>query len=347
MWIDVNAYIQLEADYNNAHELVKSGKYEEALAIYNKLIDYKDSVAKAEMSDELLKDKKYNEALDLMKGNSYNEAAELFKSISGYKDSDELKATCKELYKSNEYSKAVELINAGNYDEAYKILSYIVDYENSKELIAECKKYKAKQNILASKDGNYITIGAFEQDYFTKEKEPLKWQIVDIKDGKALVISEEAIYVMEDICGNKEYSWANSEVRKWLNDTFLGETFTEGERLLIEKTKVSLDTANYANQGEETTDKIFLLSRSEVETYFDTLDEAKCILSKQAMHLWGAPDRELDYWTVADWTLRSVTANNKFEVVYCNDPTNKRIGEQHKYDTYSVVRPAMWIDLSV
>ena len=346
MWIDVGMYTKLEIDYINANELIKSEKFEEALNIFKALKDYKDSKSKVELCETVIKDIKYNEALKFMQNNSYKEAVELFGTIRGYKDTEELRLTCKEMYSATEYVKAVELMEAGDYDEAYNVLSYILDYKDSRDKINECEKHKVKQAILASKEGNYITFGTFEQDYFTSNKEPIKWRILEIKEGKVLVICEKAIHYIENACYGIPYSWDKSEMRKWLNGEFYKNAFTSDEKKLIETVNVPVDKAYYDKQGSETLDSVFLLSRSEVEKYFSSMDDAECAMSAQTMHLDGWPDGDLDYWVTADWTLRSISSNGKFEMVYCNNPTNKGFGDQGEYYTGAIIRPALWIDLS-
>ena len=59
-------------------------------------------------------------------------------------------------------------------------------------------------------------------------------------------------------------------MRKWLNDEFFETAFSAEEQGRIPTTLVTAeDNAEYGTEaGNDTTDKVFLLSVSEVETYF-------------------------------------------------------------------------------
>ncbi|MCL2719043.1 MAG: DUF6273 domain-containing protein [Lachnospiraceae bacterium] len=107
-----------------------------------------------------------------------------------------------------------------------------------------------------------------------------KWLVLDIKDGKALLLSEK-------ILENKKYhppggavTWEESEIRKYLNELYYETTFTARERNKIAENYItnSVNPQWDTEGGSKTVDKIFLLSISEVEHYFDLGRErsAKC-----------------------------------------------------------------------
>lgn len=117
--------------------------------------------------------------------------------------------------------------------------------------------------------------------------EPLQWMVLETSGSDSVIISNKIIdggRKYSDLYG--ECTWATSSMRNWLNGTgaydvnngenyktqlnFINRAFTESE---ISKIKsVNLKTADNAlyktDGGEDTTDKIYLLSKSEFETYF-------------------------------------------------------------------------------
>ena len=81
------------------------------------------------------------------------------------------------------------------------------------------------------------------------------WRVLDIQDGKALILSENIITSRQYHSNrNIDVTWENSDIREWLNGTFYNDTFTAGEKARInevillnvdeiEKYQVSLSSA--------------------------------------------------------------------------------------------------------
>ena len=111
--------------------------------------------------------------------------------------------------------------------------------------------------------------------------EPVKWRVLKTDESQALLLSD---VVLDDQKYNTVYedvTWENSTIRSWLNGygssynqqgidyggrNFIGSAFTSGEQYAIADTSVvNADNLIYGTEGgNDTTDKIFLLSESEV-----------------------------------------------------------------------------------
>ena len=96
------------------------------------------------------------------------------------------------------------------------------------------------------------------------------WKVLDIKDDKALLITNE---IVEPGAFNDVYEaidWGGSSIRKYLNDPFLRENFTEDEQgKIVQVMNTTPDNPwFYTSGGGDTLDKIFLLSLEEVVEYF-------------------------------------------------------------------------------
>lgn len=63
-------------------------------------------------------------------------------------------------------------------------------------------------------------------------------------------------------------TWADSDIRGWLNGEFLQDAFTEQEQTIIQQTKLSTPSYEGIDGGSDTWDKVFLLSRGEAADYF-------------------------------------------------------------------------------
>jgi hypothetical protein len=99
-----------------------------------------------------------------------------------------------------------------------------------------------------------------------------EWRVLEVNDGKALLLSEYIIEVRPyHRRGNwpDGITWEQCDLRAYLNSEFLNN-FSERDRARIAETYViNNDNPWYGTEGgNDTTDKIFLLSIEEVVQYF-------------------------------------------------------------------------------
>ena len=96
------------------------------------------------------------------------------------------------------------------------------------------------------------------------------WRVLDIMDGKALVISEKVLFSFLYNTERVVATWETCLLREYLNTVFYNNTFSTIEKSRIIETSIS----NKPNQwyetsgGTDTFDKIFLLSLEELVSYF-------------------------------------------------------------------------------
>jgi len=106
--------------------------------------------------------------------------------------------------------------------------------------------------------------------------EPIKWRVLDIQDGRALVLAEDILAVRQfaelKSLENSDYkmTWEDSDIRKWLSEDFFDEAFSKNEQNAILLTKfINPDRRMFPAEGEgDTNDKIFLLRLDEINKYF-------------------------------------------------------------------------------
>ena len=93
---------------------------------------------------------------------------------------------------------------------------------------------------------NYAVIqfGTYEQDgNLINGTEPIEWYVLDIRDGRALLISK---YVLDWQYYDKnsiETLWSQSFLKKWLFDEFYMNAFSDAERVII-KPKITFFIPN-------------------------------------------------------------------------------------------------------
>lgn len=111
------------------------------------------------------------------------------------------------------------------------------------------------------KNGQVIKFGRYFKNNNNK-KEPLEWRVLHTDGKTALLITENAIDCKQYHHKETIVSWHDCDLRKWCNEDFIMEAFSETEKKLI------VITINHNKYGPETNDLAFCLSTDEAQKYF-------------------------------------------------------------------------------
>ena len=191
-----------------------------------------------------------------------------------------------------------------------------------------------------------IHIGTYEQDNVLENgKEAIEWVVLDIKDGRALVISKCALDQKKMHPTYDSITWENCATRQWLNSDFINSAFTDAERAKIVPTDLAVDPEPEFNDpnssympGNPTTDKVFFLSVTEANRYFINDADRACMLTPYAA------TKEVNKGEYAYWWLRNggsywdCFSFVSFDGYVFADGTNASASGY-------TIRPAMWIDI--
>lgn len=130
-----------------------------------------------------------------------------------------------------------------------------------------------KYDFSDKKVGDIIKFGTYEQDNdFTNGKEAIEWVVISKTKSKMMVMSKHVLDTVRYYCGDvgngserKEITWENSTLRNWLNEKFYNVAFNNTEKDMILTTDVENydDFLNGFNGGNDTKDKVFVLSELE------------------------------------------------------------------------------------
>jgi hypothetical protein len=102
----------------------------------------------------------------------------------------------------------------------------------------------------------------------------IEWLVLDVVDGKALILSYEVIQRIPYHEENMEVTWEHSSIRQYLNEEFFTSFPEVLQRKIVETTITNNDNPLFGTSGgNNTIDKVFLLSIDEFEAYFDDDDE--------------------------------------------------------------------------
>ncbi|MDR0222663.1 MAG: leucine-rich repeat domain-containing protein [Oscillospiraceae bacterium] len=155
------------------------------------------------------------------------------------------------------------------------------------------------------------------------------WLVLEKKDGRALILS---LYVLEYKAYNDEYTdvtWETCTLRTYLNFNFYNSFGADDKAKIAETRVINNDNPNYGTSGgNDTTDKIFLLSIDEANEYFSDGNARVAYNSKG---------------NASDWWLRSPGINSYY-AAYVYDDGLVYVDGIRVYYSYGV-RPALWLNL--
>ena len=177
-------------------------------------------------------------------------------------------------------------------------------------------------------DHNYIgknfSLGHYDSENW--------WIVLDQVDDKVLLLSKYAICYKAFNDEENDVTWSTCSLRNWLNTEFLTQAFSDEERERIVDTPVHTeDNQQYGTLGgDDTVDKVFLLSLEEVNNY---------IPEERGRYMF--PDEGMS----AFWWLRSPGGSPRHAA------TVGHYGSISNYGCYicsddNAVRPALWIKLT-
>ncbi len=208
----------------------------------------------------------------------YEDAISAFQTLNGYKDSAAQIEVCQTAIKDEEYKRAVALFNAGQYEKAIAAFETLNGYKDSNEQIESCKikKYgEANYQLVKSlRVGDTFTYGLYEQDNSDSNgKEPIEWIVLERNGNRIFAVSKYVIECRPYHSLDAAVTWETSELRAWLNDEFYNAAFSNNEKRTIAYTIVKADKhMRFATDpGNDTEDKVFVLSLEEANTYSDSV----------------------------------------------------------------------------
>lgn len=241
---------------------------------------------------------------------------------------------------------------------------FLLDKQEGNNTNGQTEEITNGSTITESGDGNEevvkigetITFGKYEQD---KNKnngpEDIEWIVLDIKDGNCLLISKcgldaKAYNESDSVFNPKETIWEKCSLRKWLNRDFLQEAFFTDEQSLIQITNVNNSVSNGqwdTDGGNDTEDKIFLLSHQEVfEQYPQILKQNECIITPYAISngAYNRPGKNTDGKLTGCWWLRSPGLSQD-SAEYISDYLNLNGKSDIVSTSSNCIRPALWIKM--
>ena len=142
--------------------------------------------------------------------------------------------------------------------------------------------------------------------------------------------------------GKTEANWQSCSLRKWLNNEFLNSAFSLNEQKMINTVAVKphKNKVYDTDCGSTTSDKVFLLSATEMEKYYKSNALRKSqpteFAKKQKVLTGGIIKKTAYYW------LRTSGKDLSYATVVDSEGLISEYGNLVLSSKYGV-RPAMWI----
>jgi len=209
------------------------------------------------------------------------------------------------------------------------------------------------KGTVSGKVGTRMTFGAYPQTESGTDATPIEWIVLDVQDGRALLISRFGLDAQRYNNGFADITWEDCTLRAWLNDTFLNKAFSSEEQKAILTTIVDNSQSQCYNgwstgSGNNTEDKIFLLSCAEANKYFGVEDKNKKSRVEPTAYAIKNGAYTSSSLTTAEgkpaggWWLRSPGFTQRSAACVNTDGS---ISRNSVSSDDEVIRPALWINL--
>ncbi len=198
-----------------------------------------------------------------------------------------------------------------------------------------------KDNNPDYKIGETIEFGNYPQDKDGTEK-PIEWIVMKNEGNQVLLLSK---YVLDAKPYNEEWegvTWQTSDIRQWLNNEFYTTAFNKSEKAKIQTSLTkNEDNSKYGTSGgNDTEDKVFLLSKKEAKTLFSNNGERIAKATEYAEKSGVYVNEEKAAW----WWLRSPGYDSSDAAGVNYSGWVYRYGNSVS-DDYGGVRPALYLNL--
>jgi len=329
-------------DRMNQHlqTLAENRQYPEAIGYITDIYYMMEELNEATLAEKM---KPYADTLydSFTAVQDYSLLPDMYSLMTGYQfEKTEFWVQEKERHFKFWYQKAIAFQSEKDYLNAVIIFDTLGAYGNSKTYSLSIKQ--DKNYLLSAPAGAEIVFGRYEQDNNSYNgTENIEWIILEKNGSKVFVVSK-FILDCTNYDGYSDTTWEKSSLREWLNKTFYTSAFSTAEQkqILLSSVVAHRNPSSDRDPGNDTTDKIFLLSVTEMNKYFPTIGSRKCSLSDYAesktsfaFYWLRSPGKETDP------THGGSKTNNVAVITDAGE-----LSQKDCWDDWGV-RPAMWIDL--
>ncbi len=206
--------------------------------------------------------------------------------------------------------------------------------------------------------GSCVKFGSYPQTAGGNDSTPIEWLVLDTDGERALLLSSCGLNVRAYDSEDADVTWEDCSLRTWLNGTFFSRAFDSNEQQAILMTDVDSGASQCysawdTDGGNDTQDKVFLLSYAEAYKYFSVTEEdgdnAAARVAPTEFAKANDAYTNLNYTTedgetAGYWWLRSPGSQQNYAALV--DPSGA-LFTSHVDELNSCIRPAIWVDMSL
>ena len=278
-----------EAAYQKGKKQLADGAFDEAKATFDALGEYSDTKEQIlAIGEHYYATRQYEQAEAIYV--KVSAAQQLYELGQYYESQDDLpnairvygeaetyenaqnKVTA--LQREEDYRTAEALCQEKEWQEAKAIYERLIGYKDVESKTTMCDKEieAAAARDVAFQPGKIVQFGRYPQTTEGNDDTVVEWQVLDRDGRNALLISRYGLDVQPYTWPSAQITWEQCTLRIWLNDTFANRAFSQEEQqAILMTTVVNGSDEGYwkTDGGNDTQDKIFLLSYRQAEQYFD------------------------------------------------------------------------------
>ena len=278
-----------ESVYQKGKKQLADGQFDEAKATFDTLGEYSDTKEQIlAIGEHYYATRQYEQAEAIYV--KVSAAQQLYELGQYYESQDDLpnairvygeagtyenaqnKVTV--LQREEDYRTAEALCQEKEWQEAKAIYERLTDYKDAENKTTMCDKEieAAAARDVAFQPGKIVQFGRYPQTTEGNDDTVVEWQVLDRDGRNALLISRYGLDVQPYTWPSAQITWEQCTLRIWLNNTFANRAFSQEEQqAILMTTVVNGSDEGYwkTDGGNDTQDKIFLLSYRQAEQYFD------------------------------------------------------------------------------
>lgn len=228
-----------------------------------------------------------------------------------------------------DYQLAKTFYSTGNYEYAKEYFIYLDNYKDSPELAKKSKLVEIKKTEYLDR----VQLGSWiEGNAIYDGRDADGWYVIAKEDDKVLLLNDDG-YIFSGERPNIKGGWRNSSIRTFLNGEFYEKSFSE-------YIKERIVSTNLTNSNGTTTDKIFILSKEEIEKYIPFISDRTEVTQYFRASVYLRDFYNNKHGVMLDsGQFTSIEYENEIE------STTKTKGFNLATTKY-VYQPAMWVDVS-
>ncbi len=217
----------------------------------------------------------------------------------------------------------------GFEEEAKSSFEKLGEYKDCASKVLEIQK-KMIRTTPKGRSVDFGTIKTVTAKGEQKEQD-CEWIVLDRQGDQVLLTKRAAINDVPYNDSSQEVTWEKCTLRKYLNSTFIDQTFTQEEQGIIGITQVQCqDNETYGTEGgSNTADKVFIMNEQEVRQY-----RKKLGIKLKTMRL-RTPGKDQTTTTYVSALGQTGDGKKAVDIIDYGFPVERN---------GACIRPTMWVD---